>query len=72
MMSKLIDFRCPNCGAVKEGFDDEKIECDLCTIKCDNIDALWDGVPIEVAYVSFRMQPIFTPKSNSQRWRHRD
>lgn len=55
-MPRLIDFKCPECGAVREGF-----KCDIqwCTSEqCDIND--------------IQMQPTFSPKNNGQRWRFRD
>jgi hypothetical protein len=54
---KLVDYRCPSCGAVREWFDDEQYV--WCTSdECDSDDVA--------------MVPIFSPKKNVQRWRHRD
>lgn len=66
-MPKLIDFKCPGCGHIEEGFDDDKeMYCWECNTAGFNSE---DEIDEEFVH---RMQPIFTPKNNSQRWRHRD
>lgn len=67
-MSKLIDFQCLCCGTVIEGFDDDELYCEGCAI-VEPIDYTEGIIPTKF---SKKMQPIFSPKNNGQRWRHRD
>jgi hypothetical protein len=58
-MPKLIDYQCPACGAIKEGFEGEKNYCSICA-------------RIDVYGILVVMRPIFSPKRNGQRWKHND
>lgn len=60
-MPMLIDFQCPRCGEVREGFKGKKIWCS----KCSYFHPLSNGEIVP-------MQPIFSPKQNGQRWRFKD
>ena len=57
---KLIDYQCPACGAVKEGFEGDHKHCKECSKITD------------MGFIIYEMQPIFSPKRNAQRWKHND
>lgn len=66
-MPMLIDFQCPECMRVSEGFRGQEKWC-LCGITSaqKKLGILcMDGE-------KHLMQPIFSPKQNAQRWRHKD
>ena len=64
-MPKLIDFECPECGSVKEGFEYDYITCDKCRYVVPDFVYTYTMKGI-------RMFPIFSPNRNAQRWKHND
>lgn len=60
------DFECPNCGHVVSGFEGDEPTCNNCPRPMTNRIA---GATVQMYY---EMQPVFTPKNNSQRARVND
>lgn len=63
MSFKLVNYKCPTCGLVKEDFEGEDVMCD----DAHNFPANIQFAGTRIVSAGTNMEKIFSPKNNSQR-----